>query len=287
MELLTILVLVYVSIFSILSTSVVFLNGLFLIAFLKKRSLHSPSNAVLLGLCCSDLLIGILSFVQWILLIFGIANTFNEQTYLFFFNSFFACTGISSLFMTLVNLDRYAAICHPFKYLQYATPKLYAVISISTCLASFVVISIVYALDKTYGKNNSIVLFVIIVATAKFMWIYFNWKIFQVIHRHRREIASVERLSSGQQNRFQADTKRYRIMVLLIILFVSCKLPPSIFYMLVVVRSIEITNSLFIASVVFDTLLLLNSLFNPLVYYFSASMFRTAMKSVLCCQRDI
>ena len=286
-QLFTALSLTFISIFSILSTSVVFLNGLFLTALFKTRSLHTPSNTILGGLCCSDLLIGIFALPQWILLIREKADTFNGQTYFVFFSSFLLCTGLSSIFMTLVNLDRYAAICHPFKYLQYATPKLHATISIFTCLAFVAAVGVAYGLNHIFGRNYTIVIFVMLVVAAKCTWIYFNWKILLVIRRHRREIASVERHISGQQNRFQSDTKRYRIIVLLIILFAFCKLPPCIFYMLIIVGSVEISNLLLIPALVSDILLLSNSLFNPLVYYISTSVFRTAMKSVLCCQRDI
>ena len=45
----------------VFSTFAVLLNAPFLIVLLKNRSLHTSSNAILGGLCCSDLITGILS----------------------------------------------------------------------------------------------------------------------------------------------------------------------------------------------------------------------------------
>ena len=198
---------------------------------------------------------------------------------------YFLLIGLSCLFITLVNLDRYAAICHPFKYLKYATSKLYVTISITSCLLCALVAIALLATDFIFRLYSTAVVFVLIVSALTLMLIYCNWKIFRVIHKHRREISSVQRNVDLHQSRFRNDTKRYHIIALLIIIFIICKLPPSISFMLLGFWKGQITTPLVVFSIISEFLMLLNSFLNPLVYYFNIRSFRDAMKGIMCCHR--
>ena len=267
----------------LISISVVFLNGVFLIALVKKRSLHTASNAVLGCLCSSDLLIGVLSLTMLsisVLSHIGINYDLLESILFYIFLLFIT---FSCAFMVLVNIDRYAAICHPFQYLRYARTKLSAVISSSACLLCAFVVVIAMILDKMYSTYSAAVIFVISVCAMTFILVYCNWKIIMVIRRHKREIASLGfcRHNDG----FQREAKKYRITILLVIIFIMCKLPPTLFFMTFVIWKVKATLPVVICGMLADVLLVLNSFFNPLVYYFSSSVFRNAMKEVLCGQR--
>ena len=269
---------------------VVALNGIFIIVLLKNRSLQTSSNAVLGCLCSSDLLVGIFTIIVLALhnlIMYGQGSYERITLYNAFITMYLGFTGLSSLCMILVNLDRYFAICHPYKYIKYATPKLYTIVFICTCLVYALANTVSFAMDKIYRAIWEEVIFAIIFTATMTVLIYCNWKILRVIARHRREIASVERHSHGQNSGFQGETKRYRIIVILVILFAICKLPQILFYLLVFIGNLRVTLPLIIFSYVFSCLLLVNSLVNPLIFCFSVKCFCTAVKTLFCCQRAV
>ena len=268
-----------------LSVSAVVLNGLFIVVLASKGSLHTPSNAVLGCLCGSDLLTGITSFVQWILFMTGSISSINDVTFIAVYSMFLVFSGLSFIFMGFIHLDRYAAICEPFKYLQYATSKLYIAISFPTCFTYVLMIGAAFSLDIAYNLNSFVVILTLIVGFATFTVMYCNLKIRGVIRRHRRQIASIRLNSNRHHSEFRGETKRYRITVILVILFVCCTLPPTIFYMFLFIRRVHVRDTLLLISMICDILLLLNSSLDPFVYYFSIKVFRTATIEILCCQR--
>ena len=285
MESIAIFEVIAISIYLILSISIIFLNRWFMTALVKKTLLHTPSNAVLGSLSCSDMIIGIVSCFQVLILLMRKYGHTYSTIHLALFNTLLVLIGLSCIFITLVNLDRYFAICHPYKYLQYATLKLFVIISISSCLLCSLVIIAALVMDSVFRSYSAGVIFIIISCAVSSILICCNWKILRVIHRQRREIASVRIIADLDESRFQNETKRYRIIVLLVIIFIICKLPPSACYLLPFILEGQPTISMKIFSNLSDILLLLNSFLNPLVYYCNISLFRNAMKEVLCCHR--
>ena len=279
-------IIIYCSVELVLSVFIIFLNGNFIIAFIVNKMLHTPSNSILACLCCSDLLIGLVTLIIMVLAFSGVISDIYDAKYIFMFNLFVVVVGISSMFMALVNLDRYVAICHPFKYLQQASVKTYTVTSISACIVYALVITACYIMDGIYTYLHSVILIpMLIVGATGIIIVYCNWKILKVIRRHQREIVSIERNSNRSNVGFQRKTRRYRVIVILSVIFVFCNLPPSVVYFLIILDNTDATSMTLFISMVADVLLLLNSFLNPLVYCFSISQFRTAMKNVFCCQR--
>ena len=202
------------------------------------------------------------------------------------FYKFLAFTGVSSLFMTLVNLDRFAAICYPYQYVQYATAKFYVVIYISACLIFTLLICASFLFNPAYRQTYAVSAFFFVIGTCALTLTLCNWKICIVIRRHRREIGSVARNSSESfGNGPQLETKRHRIVVLLVVVFVFCKLPYIISRVILVALNMQYKMELEIFAIVSDILLVLNSLINPIVYCYRIQAFRSATKEVLCFQR--
>ena len=276
---------IYLTAQFILSSAVIVLNGLVLLALLKKRALHTPSNAVLGCLYCSDLLMGLFSLAICAVNIHKLLGNSvdRDKALLTVFNAYLIFTGLSSIFMMLVNLDRLAAICHPYKYLQYATTKHYKSIFICTCFGYAIVLTIAYVVDVFYGAYSRRVIFNVIFTVTILTLISCNWKIFKVIQRHRKQIASVERSICAARTRFQKETRRYGIIVLLIIIFMVCKVPRIIYFILL--SRLKDKSSLYRLSLASDILLLLNSFLNPFVYFFGIKSIRKIIKEVMCCQR--
>ena len=290
MDWFNILVIIHLTIQFLLSISAAILNGLFIVALVKKRALRTPSNTVLGCLCCSDLLIGILTLPVWgFNVLISVKKLYLEsiEPFIAIAEAFWILTGFSSLFMVLVNFDRYIAICHPFKYQQYAAPKLYTVISVSSCLVYAIAITITYVIDKIFHAFYTSVICIIIIGATTLILTYFTCKIAEVVRRHKREIASVASLSEAQTEGHQRETKRYRIILLLVVIFFFCKLPHILSYMLIIIKKVQFNMLLLIISALSDNLLLLNSLLNPIVYCYRISVFRNVMKEVLSCQMPV
>ena len=268
----------------VISIIVVILNGMFMIALVKKRELHNPSNAVLGCLCLCDLLMGILSCLVSILFLVLRFRVFAEQNTIHYnileARSIFI--ALSAIFMTLVNVDRYAAICHPFKYLQYATPKRYAIISTFACLLVVVMLSSAIVFDRFYNIYSYMFVCLAAFVAIALVLIYCNFEIICVIRRHRRAVFAVSCQPANEQSVLQSDAKRYRIVLLLFVIFVICKLPIIISLLLVRAFKIRLSNTLLYVLLISDTLLLLDSLINPLVYYFRLKVFRNAIKEEFC-----
>ena len=90
-----------------LACLIVVLNVLLIITLVKRRSLQTPSNSVLGCLCSSDLLIGVvilpLSGLD-ISITFGQHSAERLTLFINFAKALYGLTGLSSLFMILVNL---------------------------------------------------------------------------------------------------------------------------------------------------------------------------------------
>ena len=255
-----------------------------MITLIKNRSLHTPSNLVLGSLCCSDLLFGMSVLPFWIIVLssnFVQLSNIDMDRLVKVVESLTVVFGaFSSQFIALVNLDRYAAVCHPFKYLKYATSSFYIKISVCMCLGSTLATSVALTIDMNVSSLITFILF----ATAAFVLTICNWKILKVIHSHRRAIASIAGNNNEQQLRHQNETKRYRIILLLVFLFILFKVPYISYYIYVKTVASENVYLDLIFGLITGMLWPLNSLVNPVVYCFRIKVFRDAAKELLCCK---
>ena len=128
-------------------------NSIFMITLLKTRSLHTPSNVLLGSLCFSDLLVAFitqpihLSFHIKMLIDRSINNTLFEVSAA----ALQFCVGLSFQFAILVTLDRFVAICYPYRYHASANCKTHISISITA-----VVLWAVFNVFEPHLRFNSI-----------------------------------------------------------------------------------------------------------------------------------
>ena len=270
-----------------IAVSAIILNGLFLIALVKRKSLYTPSNTILACLCCSDLLVCVVALPVWITSIvsyFMPAYNLSNMSWLKLFDNLGeAFANLSFQFIALVNLDRYGAILHPFMYVKHATCKFWIIISLCTSTIMFIVMIVAHFIDKMFRSDAVFVISAIFYSTITIIVFFCNWKICRVILKQRKSIASTGRQCDGHQCRFHRETKRYSLVQILVLILVLCKLPYIMFFLYK--RFDRRTNVPLIGILRFcsDVSMILNSLLNPLVYYFRISMFRSAVKEVLCC----
>ena len=271
----------------VLSITVVCLNGPFLIALLKTASLHTPSNAALGCLCFSDVIIGTVSIISWSLLssiMFGDYVEDFTKLFALMIKLYFIIVGFSALFIIAVNLDRYASICHPYKYLQYATPKLYVIISVCAVFSYAAVVCCLLLIFNIYTYYVQLLMAIVIGITILII-VFCNWRIFRIIRRHRRQI--VAQVTCEHHNRLDREGKRHNVIVVLVISFLICNMP-------IILLTIGLPFDLPIESRLYSSVSILshffvelNSIINPLVYLFRIRIFRNAVKELFCFQRQV
>ena len=271
-----------------LSITVVCLNGPLLLALLKTASLHTPSNAALGFLCFSDFIIGTVSIILWSLSISAMFGDHSEnihKLYVLMFQLYFSFVGFSALFIIAVNLDRYASICHPYKYLEYATSKLYVIISLCGVFLYVAVVCCLSFVFNVYDTYSYLLLMAIVLGITIIILVFCNWRILRVIKRHRRQI--VAQVTCEQQSRFDRERKRYKVIVVLVVAFLICNIP-AMLVAVALLFDVQRRSLVFSLITVFSACLVeLNSIINPLVYLFRIRIFRNAVKELFCCQRHV
>ena len=285
-EKLTIGIAWFVAALSIVAILTVTLNAVFLVAILKKRLLSTPSNFLLGVLCCNDLLTGFIALPLYLI------GASKRRTWLFFegdilrWGSLFTHVfqGFSFQLLALVSLDRYFAICHPVKYINRATSRLYTRILLCTA-ALYIVIIVVARLiiegDATLFSYAYVNIYTIVLST---IIIGCSCKICRVIKRKIRGVSCRRTQDLTQMRRAQRDGIRAYVILLLISVHYICFLP---FY--ITFHLIHNKPSIF-GSMIDQTFvkrwcffpLFLNGIFNPLIYYNRIEHFRVAVREVMC-----
>ena len=284
---LTIGIPLFVTAVSIVAICTVVLNAIFLVATVKKRLLNTPSNFLLGILCCNDLLTGLIALPLYVI---GVSQ---RRTWLILkgdvllWGSVFSYIfqGFSFLILTLVSLDRYAAICHPYKYIHHATFRLYtqivlcsAIVYLTTTVAASVIIVEKPGLFRYIFGNITSVLFTAIT-------IFCSWKIYKVIQYKLRCVTGITVQDVANARGSQRERKRAYVILLLISVHFICYLPFYITFHL-------IYNNPSMFSTMVDLTFVkrwsyfpffLNGVFNPLIYYFRMAYCRAAVRDVMGC----
>eukprot|EP00795_Rhopilema_esculentum_P016635 gene16635-8072_t len=93
-------------------------NSLSLVALYRKTSSRTPANLIITSMSISDFLVGLL--VQTIYVILRLQELGNIHLCLlkrfFAFVGYF-CSGVSMLTILSFSLDRYFAVCFPYRYI--------------------------------------------------------------------------------------------------------------------------------------------------------------------------
>ena len=272
---------------SILMVLVIVTNGIFLIILIRKDSLHTAPNTLLGALCLSDLLVGLVLVPVWIA---HLARFTQQQFSLYLFLSqiflLHMLTGLSFTYMAMICCERYFAICHPFKYVKYATPALAVKASGLAFFSVFLItcISVFFLL-----KGTHIILFInetIISAAAFLVVIICNYKVFKVIRKHNTQIMAIaNQTTADHQNTLNREGERQRtnlVVILFVVFFVSYL--PSIFMPHYGISNYhwKLNSQRMIAFMWIDFLKCLNSLTNPLIYCYRLRSIRTAVIETIC-----
>ena len=263
-------------------------NGVFMAILLLKRSLHTPPNVLLGALCLSDLLVGTvvqpLYIIDFTYKLVGrsFEHFLKAKTILTWF-----CVGLSFQHILLISLDRYVALCHPFRYHMYATCKLHIRICTFTSILplSVTAVSIILFVKHYLTVRNYIlsgVLLISLVAVA-----FANWKVFCILLHQKQKIVAVGEIAAEDRRQIRKgkqERKKTYVIAIVLILFFICYLPLFVQFLL------QFWHEKVFPSIVryqifdlwTDFFMLLNSVTNPLIYYARMKEIRQAAAVVIC-----
>ena len=263
-------------------------NLLCLVTLVKKKSLQTPSNILIAGLCFSDTLVGLLiqplsiSYLAFI----RIQKVHNESLLMAVFLFSHALIGLSFTYTTIINIDRYLAICHPFKYTANATRSTHIRIAIAT----FVISAIGLLLDRFFLWQLIVEVFrITFTAIALLSIIVTNIEVIKVISRQNTAMRSATATANNQTSRGDFRRKRKErskayACITATGIFVLCYIPTLvIFFHHIRIGSLCWKSYVhFIINLWASFLINLGSFINPIIYCIRIKSIRKAVKTLFC-----
>eukprot|EP00794_Sanderia_malayensis_P003516 gene3516-4017_t len=263
-----------------LAITAVFGNLCIILALARNKRLQIQSNILLGSLCVTDLLIGMV--VQPVFIARRVMELQEDVTashcVLVDFHKYFSylMAGSSIVNMALISLDRWFAICHPFKYQKYENKTRYVIIIILTWLAMTALLILPFTGAPAESLYAGAALFVgvsIIIIVACYTNIYL------VVLRHKKKIheQTVSQVEASEtRTRRPVEKRRANTIAIIILGLFICYLPHGV---IICVRSLR-NDPMWVASRWGETFVLMNSSINPIVYCWRSTEIREAVKDM-------
>ena len=286
-------------------------NSIFMLTLIKNKKLHTPSNMLLGGLCFSDLLVGYLLQPMYLGFYFKVELQRTAPTDMSPIRDKIYTVGtitiaLSFLFAVIISVDRYVAICHPYRYHALASCKTHIWIAVLSSMTWTIVPIIFHVIDEKVILAGITLLIIII---GIFLILFSYYKIYSVIKKQTNSIhtlGTIERKDGlhettdgphekkeGPHERQKEAEKRKRERdrtSMIKIIFLGQFICFAPYFMLTI-------YFLATSSICLDTptklildlwaifLLLGNSFVNPIIYCFKYKMFRNSALRLLCGNR--
>ena len=276
-------VLVFLIVLAIISSpATTFLNVLVIIAVRTKPRLKTMSNIALACLAVTDCLMGVIG-----LPIFSVARIFTllAETSSDFCtpsrlsrNSLRILGGSTVLHLVLMNVERYLAIKHSFRF-HYTTIVTDARILCSSAFAWLITLCLTIPLaildEDIYLTVNNVILFVCIAII-----VFCQVVVYLETRRHQRQIAA-HQVSEEARKNFLKEKKVFKLTT--IVLFSQIITYAPIFFVRIFLTNsiIRSKNTAYIAFFSSTIILLLNSFINPIIYCVRTEQFREAFVEIL------
>ena len=264
-------------------------NGICVITFIKTRSLHVPSNVFVVALCFSDLFAGFIVQPSYIAVLLLVQTNHDITTLRKCFEALFIFATVASFLYTyLVTLDRYFAICHPFRYMATVTCKKYIYLALSTLILVTALL-----LVMTY-KNKIVILCLVALHLLTICHVISSYAlIYRAIKAQRRvsvtvgcigdnTVSTLERRNHARRN--EEKKKAYTIGII-IIAFAVCYAPQvglSVVAVMTEKDSCYYPSNEFLVEHIAFFIMLINSAINPIIYALRMNAIREAAGQIFC-----
>ena len=260
-------------------------NILILVALYKAESLHPPSKLLLRSLALSDLGVGVISHLLYIIyLTTYVSESWKTCRYAFVFGliaGYLLCS-VSLFTLTAISVDRLLALLLKLRYRQVVTLKRTYVVVLSFWGVSTIA-------TVMYFRNHLITLWCgcIIISICLPTSVLSYSKIFVTLRLHQTQVQDIAPRQHASQPT-PLCIVRYRKAVCSALwlqsTMVFCYLPHGVVTALW--TSNETTTYLFLAMQFTATLVYLNSALNPILYCWKIVEVRQAVKDTIaqfCC----
>lgn len=258
----------------------VILNFFFMLTIVRTPSLHTPANVIVCALFSCDLLVGIFGQSLYLSILFLFEEQEKSIAWLeiTFETVFLLCSGFSCIVVSFVSIDRYFAICHPYKYRSSVT--------IQRCIAFVVAGSLIWSvftitamlLPKSFKTSH--ILFFILVLLVIVTVIFTYARIVRVIRRQRRtqpSIGSISHSNSSGKNMIRMEKRQSFIMAWIVGISLLLHLPYLGFTIYYLAWNVPLCSDTTLVMYLWDEFfLLLSSLINPVLYGLKRRDFRVA-----------
>nr|XP_058941764.1 melanocyte-stimulating hormone receptor-like [Pocillopora verrucosa] len=234
------------------------LNLLVIFSVFRTPSLRSPSTTLLCGLAASDVIVGLIAQPLFI-----IRELIPNDT-LFHMAFFFSCSGcgVSLLTMTLISLDRYAALHYHMRYATMVTSKRV----ICTLATMWFVIYVAFGIYFWKGVVYFLVAACFIISClllSTFSYV----RIYRIVKQHQRQIQVQTQVFQGPNigsNFNIIRLKRSTINTFIFYIFLILCYSP-IFPLVIV--DVLLRNQVWCDSLMYaTTVIFMNSAINPILY---------------------
>ena len=264
-------------------------NGLFIVTMTRIGAMHIPSNILLAALSVGDTLVGVLAQPLWLADVsYRLARNRVIPLLIATYTFTWFLVLLSFTFISLISIDRYVAICHPYWYHANATCKTHAIIVLLAVIAYTILFAV--GIGLTLGnKVDSILIWMVLTLAAMSIFITAacNFKVFKAIRRSRKTISSFASSSDTEERRrpivMRMQERRTAVtMSAIVIVFFLCYMPFIIQTSLDLLDVIVNRDVIKISNDWTNFFVLFNSMMNPIVYYVRLRSFRSAVKEIFC-----
>ena len=209
---------------SLLACSGIMLNITFIITVLKKRSLYTVSNVVLLALSITDLVTSIVVIPSQVYSVVLLSQE-TLQCDVFLWAYAVSGTGLSTslLLIIVIALEKYLAICYPFWHEENVTKLKVFLVCFILAVANIARYIIFFPLNLI--KLNRVFTGCIYV-TSHVIFFWCQIKIFAVLFKVKRQIRDEQVPSTGE---FQKRWTNSFALLFICLSFILCYLPAALY----------------------------------------------------------
>lgn len=273
----------------IISANIVFLNVLVIYALMKKKDLRTPANYLLVNTAVSDFIVGLIGLPAFTIVVIQAVSQVNKQCWLYItaviLLHIFCLQSFFGVILTLIDIS--LALFTPYFYSSKITSNVNIYVWVCVTILFIVAVGVTsFVLAK---KSN--ILYVIEGITFPSLLAIFTCayaKVFITVRKVNRAIHSQYGKFRKKKN-IRTKKKEARMATLALLMFLSlciCYLP-YITLVLIWARKLQINKDRLDALHVWTiTFVALKSIVNPLLYCFTMSKIRHAVKELLMKKRE-
>lgn len=265
-------------------------NSIFMLTLIKNRELHTPSNMLLGALCFSDLLVGYIVHPMLFSFYFKVElqREYDVLIGKIVYTSSDICIGLSFLFAVIVSLDRYAAICYPYRYHVLASCKTHLWLAVVSGMA----LMIIPVIHQFIGEPLFLTAFKCALVTIGVLLILFSYcRIYSVIKKQRRSVqtlGTIEPTTGANQSQEGEGRKYQRARAIMILAILVCQFLcfapffALMIYFIVMSSTCWDSPTTFMFNIWVVFIVLANSAINPIIYCVKCKKIKASIFRFLC-----